>query len=657
MSDNQFDSIDFCCDMLYDYMYNEKVSESFEYQNIILDDITINDIKKTPSFDYSEVLSGDLKYIGSLNNQFMFTKISKNNKKYMIVIGKYDSRNKNTVDLQRGEIMNMLIPYVLCELGTEYVVVPLMNFDIHYNDLKKYNGIIQKLPSSFDESMLYVNVLERFLPSMTLRNYIKNNIKKLTLKKWIAIMFLIIHSLFVITRKYPQFIHHNYNTQSLYIFDTQHKKTHIYKVLDKLYELPNNSIGIKLTHFESANISIDYPNKDAPKETSPIHDLMTLMKDLYHVLDELKYDNKEVIEFLESIIPKKYIGHSDAEYLGEITNVPTPSYLLLNNHYTTTLIKDTSSEPYVSDKNNFFLEFIQDNMPRRKQVKDKSESEEPVEEIEDEELEPTESDELPVPDSDKSATEESVEGKRGLAKSNNKKEDEEESSSSDEEKEDELSSTSSEDDELDEDKKKESDDELDMDGGSLSISDLSDSVKKASKKVVEVANDVLGKVGNVAEKGFSGMRSLFGEMGVKGQAPMQQQMGQQMPNEFGGMMSELAPAPTMSAMMPEMMQHGMMPPQMQQGMMPQGMQQPMLNSEEANNLQGKPVPQELLAKLGLPEKPSMQQPMQQPMMPMGAMPQAMAAMNAMPAMMQQPMMPMAGGMRQKKYKLVKKSGF
>lgn len=658
MSENQFDNIDFCCDLLYDYMYNEKTSNEYDYRNVLLDDISLKDIKKTSSFDPTKVLSNVVKYSGKFNNKYIYTSKTASDKKYMIVIGKYDISNKDTTDMHRSELINMIVPYALCELGTEHIVAPIMNFDILYNELKKYPIIIEKLPNTFEDSTLYVNVLERFVPSSTLNNYVRNNLKALTLNNWVYIVFQLIYGLAVITRKYPQFVHGNLNTTSIYVFDTQNKKTHHYKLNDTHYKLDNNSIGVKLTHFEKTHLTDNYINKNEIKTTNPVHDLVTLMKDLYRLIDELKYDNNDVLELLESIIPKKYIGLDENVYLNEISNVPTPAYLLLNNRYFKPLIDNTSSETYVSDKNNFFLEFIQDNMGRRKQIKggDDSSVEEPIVEIEDdddddEELEPTEEN-----SDEKSVTEESDE-KRGIAKKKKEKkekkddddelEDDEDDEDDDdiEEAEKALSPTSSEESLDIPDEKK--DDELS--GGSLSLSDLSDSVKEVGKKGIEVVEKVVKKVGDAAEGALTGMRNLFGEFGQKGQPQMPGQMQQLTPQVNMSAMSELVP-PQMSVMAPQMMQQPVM-----------GMPQKQIDLPDG------PAPANVIAEFGLPEKPTQQAVRQQAM---GGIPPAFNVMNAMPAMVQgfpappmgmpqhvDMMMPPQAGGACKKYKLRNRSGF
>jgi hypothetical protein len=476
------------------------------------------------------------------------------------------------------------------------------------------------------------------------------------------------------------FVHNNLNTKSAYVFDTQNKKTHLYRINDTYYKLQDNSIGIKLTHFEKSCISDDFMNKSAPKTASPIHDLMTFMSDLYHLINDLKYENTDVLKFLESIIPKKYIGLDENVYLNEISNVPTPSYLLLNNRYFKVLIENTPTETYVSDKNNFFLEFIQDNMGRRKQIKggDDSSVEEPIVEIDDDDEEEEEELEETEENTEKSVTEESEE-KRGIAKKkkdgnkdkkkDKKKEDEDDADGDDidieedseKDSSNDLSPTSSEDSLDIPDEKK--DDE--MSGGSLSLSDLSDSVKKGvemgkevGKKGIEVVKKVVEKVGDAAEGAMTGMRGFFNEFGSKDHPQMPQ--GQQL--SIGGIgVSELGPVPQMSAMPPEMMQQ-MMP---QQRMMPPMMQQP--QSHLLQNLPDGPVPADVIAQMGLPEKPTKQA--VQPTM--GGLPPAFNVMNAMPAMVQgfpappmgtpqhidMMMPPQAGGSGCKKYKLRNRAGF
>jgi hypothetical protein len=63
-------------------------------------------------------------------------------------------------------------------------------------------------------------------------------------------------------------------------------------------------------------------------------------------LEELQYNNIELNTFLESIIPKKYIGLGEKNLLKKIQTIPTPSYIM--------------------GKNNFFSEFITESMSKVK---------------------------------------------------------------------------------------------------------------------------------------------------------------------------------------------------------------------------------------------------------------------------------------------------
>lgn len=346
--ENPYDDINYCCDLLYKYINDDAVRNEYEFKPIIVDSIKLSDIKKSLSFDYADVLSGASKYIGSYNNKYKFKKKTSDGKyNFELDIGKYDlNKNDNINDLHRCELINMVSMYTLSEIILDNIVIPIMNFDISYESLQTHNAdICKNLPDDFKGSKLYINVVEHFIPTSSLNDYVRKNYRNMSLEMWKDLIFQILLIFDKISTKYNSFRHNDLNTLSVKLYETKATidDTKTINVNDKIFKIPNTGIRVKLSEFEKCYLSESIENNDIKtNHKTSYYDIVTFVYDIYNLLDELKYNNTDVLGFLNNIVPKKYIGLHENEYMEKFAVIPTPSYIL--------------------SKNNFFSEFIFDNM-------------------------------------------------------------------------------------------------------------------------------------------------------------------------------------------------------------------------------------------------------------------------------------------------------
>lgn len=343
-----YDNINHRVDLLYEYMYNRNKNYDYTYKSKSILDITIDDIKESSPKKYYNLLK-DLQYKWTINNDLAFIK-KLDSYNVLIHIGVYDKYNTNYNDRNRGEMVNMIMPYVLTDLiknDCKYISIPIMNFDISYNDLyitssslaKTINNII----SVNDKDYFYVNIYEYYFEQIPLKNFIDNH--NLSVSEWKLLLFKIIYALSKIITYYPAFRHNNLTLNSIYVsLKNKYKEKHL-NVKQVEYKLPENDYEIKFTSFHKSVINDIIENNSTDKI------LENNYYDLHYILHTInstysKTLPQEIKLFINDIIPVEYRYKENFNGLDETNyNEKTkynPIHIITKNIFFSEYIKDLS---------------------------------------------------------------------------------------------------------------------------------------------------------------------------------------------------------------------------------------------------------------------------------------------------------------------------
>ena len=358
-----YNDINFRLSIMYDYMYNrENISQYYEYATKPISEITIDDIKETNKTHQNYILKDKIKFIEKNHGRYIFVKRLKTYDA-MIKIGIYDTTNTNNNDKYRGEVIDILFSYVLTDLiknDNKFILMPLMYFDISYDELQKSNPeileIIKKDNKNINENTIFfVYVMENYFRQITLKKFIYENIDKFQTMDWKLLLFKIIYALSKIINKYPAFRHNKLDLDSIYvsIYDTSYKNNIISTLKSTKYDLPQNNYNydIKITNFYNSSI------KDIIKNNDTKLTLENNYYDLHYILHNIYFTYKNnlpglIINFIEDLIPITYRydinnfnGLDEAVYKEEINY--NPIYIITKNIFFSDFIKD-----YSMSKNN-----------------------------------------------------------------------------------------------------------------------------------------------------------------------------------------------------------------------------------------------------------------------------------------------------------------
>ena len=352
---NNYDNLDFCLKILFDYQYN-KNDECYEILGIDKNKVDIKDIKKQSSFNYGDIMSGNFKFMHAMENKIYFKRHNEDTYPCNVAISIYNDENTN--NMNSGELINMGISYLLGAYALnnnfKHILLPIFNFDMIYGEIKNINPEITKYidKDTTDDTIICVNVTEHYFKMMTLKEFIKHNIKTINIKFWKVMIFQVLYTLYFISKELLQFRHNKLDLDSIMLYKTKTSSMDkslrgIYKVGDTIFEIPDIGYIIKLCNFENSTTISYYKNKDSDKNAdNPFYDVHYFIHELIFYIKEIYNLDTTLYNFYEEIIPKEFRYNKDnfngldentfEEY---VTNIITPSIIMR--------------------KNNFFTEFIQ----------------------------------------------------------------------------------------------------------------------------------------------------------------------------------------------------------------------------------------------------------------------------------------------------------
>ena len=336
MKDIDYDNVDTCLNVLYDFYYNRKhSSDCYRFQRIIVTDLSIHDIRKDDSFDETNVLKNSVEFIEKNHDKYTFKRLSDSTYPLMLKIDKYNLDNTNLNDMRRGENVDLIMHKLFSELvvneQTKFILLPLMNFNTTMQRISKANKNLHNALDYKPNDILYVQCFEYYKPMKTAKQYLKELKENFKLdvddvKKFI---YQVIHVLDKITEVYPRFRHNSLDLDSIYIVKGDN--------------------SIKLTNFSNSVIPGLVDNIDTNKKSNNLYyDVHYFLHHLYYLLKSYDALHFELTKFFNTVLPEKFrsadddfTGLDEAFYEKEVVTVYSPKEVL---------------------KNNFFSEFIKNSM-------------------------------------------------------------------------------------------------------------------------------------------------------------------------------------------------------------------------------------------------------------------------------------------------------
>ncbi|CAH6421573.1 Protein kinase [uncultured virus] len=372
-TENVYNNLDFCLNVLYDYVYNQNKKDCYIIKHIDVNKIQLKNIKKPGDFDSTEILTAKLKLIYQNKNYFIFKRYSETSYPVNLHIRLYKPENKNYSDMNRSELIDMKINYILSEIALQevfpFILLPLMNFDVQFSNLLNLNNEITSVikDHNFDEdSVFHFKITEHYFKLDNLENYLQNYLKNsdgFDLEFWQIFFYQILYSLFRIQEKYPNFRHNMLDLTSVFVYQTKKNIENLkeFKVKDTVFQIPDYGFEIKISDFSRSNIKNIADNKDIPtslKKENQYYDVHYFFNSLYIFIKENGKLNSDLIAFFDIIIPEKYrsegqdfAGLDQAYYESTIGQILTPMLILVKNNFFTKFIKknimvsETSNSP------------------------------------------------------------------------------------------------------------------------------------------------------------------------------------------------------------------------------------------------------------------------------------------------------------------------
>lgn len=359
---NKYISLDFCLNTLYDKVYNPEPKNCYIVPPIVRNDISLEMIKRTNKEYTIEVTNqGKFKYLGYFNNKWIFTRMSDTSYSCLVSIGEYDtSKNSNLNDMGRSELINMAMHYILSELvisdKLKYILLPVMNYDTDYNDLgRKNNGkyLLEKINLNNKNAKFYVNVNEQYFDMYTLREFLEINGNDMELLDWKVLFFQILYTLYKISERLRKFRHNNLNLDAIRVYKIFEKRSDRYRVGDKIFEIPNIGMEIRITDFDKSYTADYIRNKDTTLVSeNPYFDVHYVFQYIIWMLDKLKININELNRVLLEIVPEKFRYENENDFVG------------LDENLFDSMATMITTPGLILRKNNFFSEFIVESLDK-----------------------------------------------------------------------------------------------------------------------------------------------------------------------------------------------------------------------------------------------------------------------------------------------------
>ena len=334
---NIVDNIDERARIIYDYIYNHN-QKNYDKYSISLQNINKDTIKEVSNtkFWINNILNNNITFIKKINNVYIF-KRSSNNLSMNIYLYPLDENNLDNLHSQYN--MNAVISYILSELSinnkTRHLLLNLLNIDIDSNDIKDF---LIKFPEIDIEKLLKykklgISVTEHFFKIKTLDEVLKEN--TFTDEKYQVLFFQILHTLAIIQKQYPEFIHNQLYTNKIYCYFKNKKNNYSFE--NVVFNVPDIGFDIKLYHYDKSNIYSKWDNEDLTdkeKKINKSYDWLTFINSL-----EIKNLPPKTKKFVNEMLNLNINNES-----------VIPINLILSHNYFNSLKKNISNNNIMNSK-------------------------------------------------------------------------------------------------------------------------------------------------------------------------------------------------------------------------------------------------------------------------------------------------------------------
>jgi hypothetical protein len=350
--------------LLFNYLY-DKINSKYTINTIKENAINISDIKITNDKNKKEyidfLLNGNFKLVSDNN---LLLKNFNDNFNLLFLVKTYNKNDDlNKINNNKDALFSYLLSSLLLQKKTIHILCPIINIDISFEQmldiLKPYSifkNIINDIESNNIQNMLSLNVKEGFYQSKILSDYIKN--KKCSIK---FLFFQVIHTILTIQKNYKNFKHNklNINNILIYLKEQDSNNFNIYSYDNKKYYLQDCDFDIKIFNFKHSYLpSINdlkdstVPNYNKNNNYSDIHYFFNTL--LYEHNLEIDKNNKELVEFLDFVIPKKLRGKGKNNYYLEENKEFVKVDKILEHKYFKNLLNKKSISNYMETNKYYF---------------------------------------------------------------------------------------------------------------------------------------------------------------------------------------------------------------------------------------------------------------------------------------------------------------
>ena len=127
--DNSYDNIDFCLDLLYNFIYKKDKKDSYILNYINLKEIDNENIIKKEDYKYDHVFKNDFKLVSEKDDYILLKRYGR---KYnsTIKIGLYNENIYNDMK------MNFILSYSSLSSNLNYQLLPICNFKLNLSNIK-----------------------------------------------------------------------------------------------------------------------------------------------------------------------------------------------------------------------------------------------------------------------------------------------------------------------------------------------------------------------------------------------------------------------------------------------------------------------------------------------------------------------------------------
>lgn len=336
-------------------------------------------ILKKRFFDFTKIINqigGRLEYIksGTTGHTFKGRAMDEFGEfNYGIKVAAYPKKEKYgpITDIKRPEnaelAMIKLLSYFVVKKQTPHITLPIGTF---YTSISNFVNLIEgNIVGKTNEK--YLDFLKRYrngdyhedvsilisewANKGDLIDFIRVNYKAFTPLHWKVIFFQILSVLAVIQSKYPAFRHNDLKANNILVHKIFKKtETFNYRILRKVYKVPNIGYQIKLWDFDfscipdivdNSKVNSDWTKKinvrSVQNKYYDMHYFFNTLRDYCRKIFASEYFPDEAKKFIYRILPKKYRDYG-TEFVHE------KGRILVDDEYTNPAIV-ISTDPYFAE--------------------------------------------------------------------------------------------------------------------------------------------------------------------------------------------------------------------------------------------------------------------------------------------------------------------